>query len=501
MLSDVPPPPPPPTPRRVISLPPGHGSTGGTRHTGSTGRTGGGLRTAAPQVRPRPDTLEVIHSPDVPPPSTAPEELRELLRELRAERKRRRSVRHAKLLTGVVAIGLLGAWLLYPSDPAGYENRRLAAFPSFGPGNVSDATAFRDVDAALRDRLGMRQHVVRAIGDAAKNKLNVSLSPQVVLGDGGTPFTAEDFTLPCDSAFDPGQVRSGLAALDTVGAAHDRSIMVAVTPDKSSILTGQLGGLGQYLMSCSDQVRTRTRATFPEDGTGPVLTMWDRMAAVERSDPGQVYQHGDTHWTSRGALVFSQALLARLAAAGDAPRDLAGQPKGTRAPDQYDDADLYRMMGTPRQERVPVWLVNRPEVKVKAKVVRTASGRGMPVYRSTAKDPDDDVPLVPGRTLVVHDSFFARAEGQLAPFFEQLTVLHWADFLTDVQSGRLPAFDRVIIETVQRGWPQRAAWFQPGQPVYQALADGLAGRPGVPHGNQLATGARRGSTSSATTPP
>ncbi len=440
------------------------------------------------------DTLEVIWTPDEPEPSTAddadevappvspiapgpdatrsaPEELRELLVQLKAQRRHRRSVIQARLLTASVALGLLGVWLLHPPLRDGNENRTETAFPALDASGLADASSFRQADAALRDRLALRQYVVTAIGDAAKNKFGVSLSPQAVLGDGGTPFTAEDFTFPCERPFDSAEVSAGLNQLRAIGRRTGKTITVAVAPDKSSILTSQLGRFGSALMSCSNRVKASTEQTWGADNTAPVVTMWKQMAAVEAAEPGQAFQHGDTHWTSRGALVFSRQLVRRLIAQGEAPASLAGQPAAVRGPDTLVDADLFRMMGTPRQEEVPVWRVSRPEVHVTGHEFKTPSGRGMPVYHTTAPP---GVPLITGSTLVVHDSFFARAEPQLAPFFQDLTVMHWTDFLSRVDQHTLPHFDRIIIETVQRGWPQRASWLEPGQNVYQALAAELA---------------------------
>ena len=110
------------------------------------------------------------------------------------------------------------------------------------------------------------------------------------------------------------------------------------------------------------------------------------------------------------------------------------------------------------------------------------SGRGIALFRSRPfvprggeKDQEDaDTALVTGRTLVIDDSFFSRAEGHLAPYFSNLKVMHFADFLTAVRDGDLPHFDRIVIETVQRGWPERSAWLEPGHPVHEALAAELA---------------------------
>ncbi len=126
-------------------------------------------------------------------------------------------------------------------------------------------------------------------------------------------------------------------------------------------------------------------------------------------------------------------------------------------------------MGLSRPETVPVWRVSRPDVQIRAKSVPSQSGRGMAVFKAWSVSE----PLITGRTLVVNDSFFSRAEGQLAPYFSSFTVMHWSDFLTHVKEDSLPHFDRIIIETVQRGWPERSAWLEPGQPVHDALAKEL----------------------------
>lgn len=213
-----------------------------------------------------------------------------------------------------------------------------------------------------------------------------------------------------------------------------------------------------------------------------MLTTWRELSAEQADHPGKVFQRGDSHWTSQGALVWSRALLSHLIDAGEAPEALRGAPEATRAADEPADNDLYRLMGVSRSETVPVWQVHRPELRIRARSLPSPSGRGIALFRSAPfvtagekKDQgDEDTALVTGRTLVIDDSFFSRAEGHLAPYFSNLKVMHFADFLTAVRDGDLPHFDRIVIETVQRGWPERSAWLEPGHPVHAALAAELA---------------------------
>jgi hypothetical protein len=432
------------------------------------------------ETGPYPDTLELIHRPDpVEQPDlteseqiirSAPEELEQLLQRFRDERRHRRSVRAAKVLVAGLAAGLLAIWLLHPPEQGGDENRAQTAFPAFTPSGVVSGSNARQLDAALRDRLALREYVVKAIGETSRDKLNSSLTPQVVLGSTGVPFLSEDFTDPCQYNFDPAAVNAGLSELTALAKKTGKTITVAIAPDKSSILSDELGSRGGALMACSNNVREQTEQTWKDQATSPVLTTWTQLAAEQKQDPGRVFQRGDSHWTSQGGLIWSQALISHLVVQGDAPAALQGAPIATEGPDQPADNDLYRLMGITRAETVPVWTVHRSQVKVKAHSKPSPSGRGIGVFQATSTSE----PLIKGRTLIINDSFISRAEGLLAPYFSNLQIMHWSDFMTAVSKGDVPHFDRIIIETVQRGWPQRAGWLQDGQPIHDALAKELS---------------------------
>jgi hypothetical protein len=457
---------------RTITLP--DDDAGAGRRTGSTriGRYGVDLTdvdSPVPSTFGYPDTLELIRRPD-PVVRSAPDELADLLQHFRDERRRRRSVRAAKALVALLAAGLLAVWLLDPPLSGDTENRAATAFPSLTPAGILNGANYRQTDAALRDRLALRQYVVKTIGETARDRLGTSLNPKVVMGSSGVPFISEDFIFPCEHDFDAKAVDAGLRELRALGRRTGKTITVAVAPDKSSILSAQLGLGGSALMACSDRVQRSTQTTWGGQSSAPVMTAWKQLAAEQARNPGKVFQRGDSHWTSQGALVWSQALIAQLIRQGEAPAALRQAPVAQEAADEPADNDLYRLMGISRPETVPVWRVRRSGVTIRAKSVPSPSGRGIAEFHAWSSTE----PMITGRTLVINDSFFSRAEGQLAPYFTDFQVLHWSDFLTAVDAGTLPSFDRIIIETVQRGWPQRAGWLEPGQPVYAALAEELS---------------------------
>ncbi len=423
-----------------------------------------------PAPEPRP-TLEPRPGPDQEITRSAPEELELLLQQFRDERQRRRSVRAAKVLVALLAGGLLAVWLLRPPLSGGDENRAQTAFPSLSPSGLLNGKDYRQTDKALRDRLALRQYVVKSVGKTARDQMGTSLNSAVVMGSTGVPFISEDFIFPCQYTFEPAKVDAGLRELQALGRTTGKSIMVAIAPDKSSILTDQLGSRAGSLMACSNDVRRATQSTWTDGPDSPVLYTWKQMLAEQKAHPGQVFQRGDSHWTSQGALVWSKAVINRLIESGEAPASLHKAPIATRVRNETADNDLYRLMGISKaKETVPVWRVNRPQVKITDKVVPSPSGRGIYEFHAVSSG----APLIKGRTLVVNDSFFSRAEGELDPYFSDLKVMHWSDFMTAVQKGNLPHFDRVIIETVQRGWPERAGWLEQGQPVHDALAQELS---------------------------
>jgi hypothetical protein len=253
--------------------------------------------TLDPPVIGYPDTLEIIRRPALERDDAAPydpvelvrtadEELAELLQQFRDERARRRSVRAAKVLVGLLAAGLLAVWLLHPPQSGDAENHPAAAFPTLTPSGLVDGTSYRQADAALRDRLALRQYVVKSIGEAARDKMGTSLNPEVVMGSTGVPFISEDFIFPCEHDFDPATVDAGLRELRALGRVTGKTITIAVAPDKSSILTDQLGRRGSALMACADRVREGTESTWGAQSAPPV----DRLPRPDCRAGGRRYR-------------------------------------------------------------------------------------------------------------------------------------------------------------------------------------------------------------------
>jgi hypothetical protein len=299
--------------------------------------------------------------------------------------------------------------------------------------------------AGCLDQQALRSAMIRHVGQSGLDLFGVSLNDKVHSGTGGQLFYTGDFTMPCPyvDRFNAQAVKARLDRWQRIAALHGKQLMVTIAPDKSSIHRTRLGVRGGALMQCSDQIREEVVDTWGSAGDGTLLLLWDDLTAIEDGHPGTTYQPGDTHWTEVGAAVLLRRLLASTGVDGYEAELTAGEPSAR-------PGDLYRMLGFHRSDLTPTFDVRR------------APGAAR----------------VPGRTLVIHDSFGTALEPLLEPYFADVTYLHWKDLVARVKAGRpLPAFDRVVIETVERSFAQRALDVLADPKVEAALLRGLtAGR-------------------------
>jgi SGNH hydrolase-like domain, acetyltransferase AlgX len=363
----------------------------------------------------------------------------------------RRSVKGSWWFRLGLAALLLLPWVVGAGVAKINENRREAQFPEVDAAALLDTDTFRQTDQALKDRLALKSIVTQAIG-ASSVAAGQSLTDRVVTGVDGEAFSSEEFALPCKNTLETAPVDAQLKRWQSAARERGGDVFIAVAPDKSSIERDKLGAFADDLLACADDARLKAVAQWGGKPNATVMTLWDELAAQNEKYDGTAYQRGDTHWTNRGAIVFSQSVVDRFAQqAGVADTiDYSGDivDEGTRE----RAGDLYRLMGAARSDLVPVVGVDRPGVKVRRTVEPGTTFRGVRTYKAFGTETDG---VIPGTTLIVHDSFLDAAEKQLSPYFEKAIVMHWADLTVAVREGTLPEVDRIVFETSQRGFVER----------------------------------------------
>lgn len=363
-----------------------------------------------------------------------------------------RTHKGAAAIISALSIGLLAIWLV-PGDPAKSQNRAAAEFPTLTASSLVHESTFRAIDAALRDRVGAQVPVVEAFGTASVDLLGASPNQQVILGPDRQPFYTEDFTRPCredDTSLRAlhDQLHSDAAAFENAG----KDVLYIVAPDKSSVRSEIVDSISPDLLKCSTRVREAFEG-WVADGDLPLVALWDDVAALDSEDE-PAYIFGDTHWNWRGATAMTRAIVSAAVDAGDVPdsvlEDLSSPTIGE--PERISP-DLNVMMGIPDTELDFPASFERSGVVTSSET--TYSDAGTPQLHFTSES--TDAPLIPGKTLVLGDSFtMTQLLTQLPSFFEDVTIAEHHEYAQSAE------FDRVIVERVQRyaltgDWPPLAS--------------------------------------------
>jgi hypothetical protein len=354
----------------------------------------------------------------------------------------------ARGLLGVFCVGLLAVWVI-PGNAADAQNREPVAYPVVTASSVSEELTFRQVDAAIRDRIGAQVVVANALANASVHLLGRSPIPEVVLSPSGQPFFSEDFLRPCR------ETESSLSAVKTGLADDQRSfneagkyILYMVAPDKSSIRRDDVDAISPDLLRCSDFVREHFE-TWAAEGQLPLVPLWDQVTALDGGDTG-AYMFNDTHWNAAGSMAMTATLMERLVTDQQVNKSILSvlDTPIFSAPEAYT-TDLDGVMGLNETNYRETASFDRPDVTT---VQSSSVGpTGASQYHFTSVSGGGA--LVPGKTLLLGDSFtLTQMPTQLANLFEDITI---ADHHEYEQAG---GFDRVIVERVQRygateDWP------------------------------------------------
>jgi hypothetical protein len=324
--------------------------------------------------------------------------------------------------------------------PALIENRDPAPAPRVGVDAVADGSFFAALDRFVTDSFPLRRYAVAVQAVIDHRVLGGTTSPNVMRGTGDWLFITGELRPRCD--FD---VDTLLARVDEAAVALERAgkaFRYVVVPDKHSIypefvLPGSNAG------SCTDAARERLKAGL-QARPGVAIELWTGLLAEKARDPSlPLYYVQDGHWSTLGATVGIRAVVESLAPGtwDDAEVVVGGE--------QRHSSDLARLIGLPRVEVVPR-IQMRPGVTVEKQVidpgVDITNSRDLAWFTVRT-----DRPLVPGRTLIVYDSFFATQMAYVVPWFEESVWVHEGDLfnLPEIASV-LPEFDSIVFQRIER---------------------------------------------------
>jgi lipoprotein-anchoring transpeptidase ErfK/SrfK len=326
--------------------------------------------------------------------------------------------------------------------PPEIENRPLLTAPAFSIDRLLDPAWYSALDKYLTDNLAVRPLAVRLRARVTTN-LGGTANPAVILGTGDWMFTREELEPAC--RFTAPQVVASLDRAAARFAAAGQAFRFIVVPDKHVIYPEKLRPETSMAQTCTEGRRSTMREALARR-TAYAVDGWSQLLAARaaRPDGPPLYYMADSHWTPSGAIVGIKALIQSLDAGLWRDDDVV--PGRTTAVPQ----ELARQVGLPRSEPT-LQVAIRPGVKI----IRTAIKvpvevkNSRAVYRITASG---NRSLLPGRTVIVYDSFFGLNMARVSSFFEESIWIHVNDIKNHPElSTLLGPFDRVILERVERG--------------------------------------------------
>jgi alginate O-acetyltransferase complex protein AlgJ len=320
--------------------------------------------------------------------------------------------------------------------PEPNQNRPPTPLPEVNAAGVFDGELTPQLDAYLEDALFITPGAVaaNALTDIA---LGDSPSDKVTLGTNNWLYYTFSLTRPCLTPDDVAEFADTVDRAERAVAAAGRKLVVAVAPDKATIIPDFL----PPIETCVDEVADSLESL---DEPQALVTVWDDMRKA-RADQRPIYFRLDTHWTNAGAGVMGEAIVNTLAADGwsdDAVRELG---------EVDHEGDLTVILGLPGTEPTEELEVVLPgtELTKEIRTLQTPTGEEVTSVVAVDFSVEGDA-VVAGHTLVMHDSFGWALTPMIAPYFETSSVIAETDPEPGYMWPDLEAADTVVHVSVQR---------------------------------------------------
>lgn len=342
---------------------------------------------------------------------------------------------------GLFFLLLVSPWLagLFGATADTVEQRPPTVRPSLRGGAVLDVDTFAELNDWVRDATPLRGDATGWVSQAWL-ALDVSPKANVMEGPGDTFFLAEDFTAPCAREYELDEMTTQFAKYAEAAQAGGKEWLFLVAPDKGAVLDHRLSGRADWAASCSREARSEFRDAL--DATGVSFDLAPTLIEADQAEPGRWYYEHDSHWTFDAGDLVAEQIVNHFQAGLYDPSQL-----GTIDRSLPIRGDIYSRLGILklRDEPDPVRSSLRSDVATELSEEQIGGTRTIRTYVSSG---DGDV--IPGRTVVMHDSMMNFAELQLASYFEHIEFIHWNDFGKASFAQRIADADRVIMMRVER---------------------------------------------------
>ena len=321
--------------------------------------------------------------------------------------------------------------------PEPNQNRPPTPLPEFNVADILNRELTPQLDAYLQDALIIAPGAVaaQAWADVA---LGDSPSEKVTLGDAGWLYYTQSVAQPCFAPTETADYLDTVERAQRIVSATGRELIVAVAPDKGSIIPDFLAD--------EESRCVLGNADLLEDIDAPdwYVTAWRDMRRA-RANERPIYYRLDTHWTNAGAAVMAEAIVETVVPGSwndDAVRQI-----GTRD----HEGDLTVLLGLPATEPVDELTVVLPGKQATQAGRKLVDPAGTEVAGVSALDfTVTGDPVIGGHTVVMHDSFGWAMVRMIAPYFETASFVAQTNPQTGYMQTELETADTIVHMTVQR---------------------------------------------------
>ena len=385
----------------------------------------------------------------------------------------------SRTISGLICLTLIcmpiviAPWRLEPSIEfvTKMENRAPNNFPKLAKNtDLLDQDWYKLVSKAFQDRVPYRKELMALSNTIGLGGSDGMSSKVVALGKDGWLFwymaLAEDFGSMEDT-------ERAIAAMDKFIANEQFSgdLFIMAAPDKATIYPEQLNEESFALYEPSIPQRTRLHDWFAANPS-VALDLWTGLRALKAGHDGLIYEPAGTHYNSIGAMVLAKAMV-----------DAASPGLWENDWNQDEFIELWTRTEPPELAlRGGLWdrteTITRSQVQRQGVELVELLDAGEPVdepsflsiteltYHNTKRaiSRSQTRPMVPGRTLVIHDSFIAvYLLPTLTQFFEDIEFIHVGYLTPQEFRAALNTYDRVYFESAEHYFPERAIeYFQQG---------------------------------------
>lgn len=350
------------------------------------------------------------------------------------------------------------------------ENRTPNAFPTLEqPSDLMDSNWWASISRAFEDRVPMRQQMVTIERTLNPPKSGDRANEKVELGVEGWMFFRKSLDKDLGTLDETKQAIESIEQF-VANTEFKADLYIVVAPNKVTVYPEMLTEKSQTKFATSKDQRALLYAYFATPGSPYLVDVWTAMFALKDSSAVLIYEPAGSHFNSLGAMVMAKAMIDAVDSV------LWDDNERIEEWTRTDIPDIAKVIGDwDMQETHTRIQIHRPGIEIvelshttPKELITThidnpefLSINDVPYYhRRHVVNRSDTTTLIPGKTLILFDSFIGHyLHPTLVQFFEDVELVHIGSIEPAFFHDALDTYDRVYFQSAERHIVPRAIEF------------------------------------------